>query len=88
METGADLDQLSIWELDEDEAFGGEDYLFPNGYEQIIQNLAQGLEIKLQHPVTEIQYNNQQVTVKTPQGNFQGSAVLITVLWYEDFFQY
>ncbi|VXD20438.1 FAD-dependent oxidoreductase [Planktothrix paucivesiculata] len=79
IETGADLEKLSIWELDEDEAFDGEDYLFPNGYEQIIQNLAQGLEIKLQHPVTEIQYNNQQVTVKTPQGDFSGSAVLITI---------
>lgn len=79
VETGTDLETLSLWEWDEDEAFSGNDYLFPNGYDQIIQNLAKGLEIRLQQQVLEIQSDNQGVSVKTERGNFLADAAVITL---------
>jgi monoamine oxidase len=79
IETGTDLDKLSIWEWDEDEAFGGDDYLFPGGYDRIIQNLAQGIDVKLQQTVRSIDYGNRGVSVTTDKGNFQADVALITL---------
>ena len=56
--SGADLDSLSLWYADEGDGFGGDDYIFPNGYEQIIQGLARGIDIKLEHKVIEIEYGD------------------------------
>lgn len=79
IENGTDLDRLSIWEWDEDEAFGGKDYLFPGGYDQIIQVLAKGIDIKLQQKVMAINYNDSGVLVKTDKGTFQADAIVITL---------
>ena len=79
IENGTDLDKLSIWEWDEDEAFGGKDYLFPGGYDQIIQVLAKGIDVKLQQKVMAINYNDSGVLVKTDKGTFQADAILITL---------
>ncbi|HAZ45876.1 MAG TPA: monoamine oxidase [Cyanobacteria bacterium UBA11369] len=79
VETGTDLQKLSLWEYDEEEAFSGEDYLFPGGYDQIIQNLAKGIEIKLQQQVIEIKYSNRGVAVKTDKGNFEAETAVITL---------
>lgn len=78
-EQAEDPANLSVWEFDEDESFPGDDYLFPGGYDQIIQKLAQGIEIKLNHVVQEISYNNQGVTVITNQGNFTSNATIVTL---------
>ncbi|NER39694.1 MAG: FAD-dependent oxidoreductase, partial [Oscillatoria sp. SIO1A7] len=56
--SGADLDSLSLWYADDSEVFGGDDYLFPNGYDQIIQGLARGIDVKLEHKVIEIEYGD------------------------------
>lgn len=78
-EYGADLEQLSVWEWDEDEVFAGDDWLFPNGYDQIIQGLAKGLNIQLEHQVVAIEYNEQSVTVKTNEETLKGDAVIVTL---------
>ncbi len=79
LDLATDLENISLWELNQDEGFNGDDYLFPNGYEQIINKLAEGLDIKLDHKVTEIKYNEQKVEVKTTKGNFAGDAAIITL---------
>ncbi len=79
LESGADLEALSIWEWDEDDAFEGGDVLFPGGYDQIIQKLAKGLDIQLQQKVTAIEYGNNGVTVKSDRGTFQADAAVITL---------
>ncbi len=79
IETGTDLENLSIWEWDEDESFDGDDYLFPAGYDQIIQNLAKGIDIKLQQTVNAIEYTNKGVLVKTDKENYQADAAIITL---------
>ena len=47
VESGAELEELSLWYADQDEAFGGEDELFPGGYDQITAMLAKNIEIQL-----------------------------------------
>lgn len=79
VETGTDLENLSIWEWDEEESFDGYDYLFTAGYDQIIQNLAKGIDVRLQQKVNAIEYGNKGVLVKTDQGNFQADAAIITL---------
>lgn len=79
VETGTDMSDLSIQEWDEDEAFGGDDFLFPNGYDQIIEILAKNLDIKLKQNVQEVNYTESGVTVKTNQGSFSADAVVITL---------
>ncbi|MBW4493525.1 MAG: FAD-dependent oxidoreductase [Oscillatoria princeps RMCB-10] len=79
VETGTDLQNLSLMAYDEDEAFGGDDYLFPGGYDAIIQGLAKGIDIQLRQKVTGIEYGNKGVTVKTERGSFQADAAVITL---------
>lgn len=79
LELAADLEELSIWEWDEEEAFEGGDYLFPNGYDALVQGLAEDLDIRLNHPVSTVEYGEDGVWVETSQGNFEAEAVLITL---------
>ena len=79
VETGTDMSDLSIQQFDEDEAFAGDDFLFPNGYDQISQILAKDIDIKLQQNVQEINYSGSGVTVKTNAGSFSADAVVITL---------
>lgn len=79
LELAADLEELSIWEWNEEEAFEGGDYLFPNGYDALVQGLAEDLDIHLNHPVSTVEYGEDGVWVETSQGNFEAEAVLITL---------
>ena len=53
-EYGSPARLLSAWYGQEAEEFGGDDVLFPDGYDRIPAYLAQGLDIRLSAEVTEI----------------------------------
>lgn len=53
-EFGASWEETSTWYHDGGEAFGGEDAVFPGGYDQIITHLAHGLTIRTRAPVAAI----------------------------------
>ncbi|MEP1218941.1 MAG: FAD-dependent oxidoreductase [Parvibaculum sp.] len=53
-EYGAPARLLSAWYGDADEAFGGADALFPDGFGQIAAHLARGLDIRLSAEAREI----------------------------------
>jgi monoamine oxidase len=78
-EYAADLDELSLWEWNQDEEQVGHDVVFPGGYDQIIQPLAAGLDIRLGEVVTAVEYNPSGVIIQTNQGNFHGRQAIITV---------
>jgi len=78
-EAAADINELSLWEYDADEEFGGEDVVFPAGYGQLFDILGQGLTIRLGHVVTRIAYADEGVEVQTNQGVFTASAALVTL---------
>lgn len=75
-EYASDISQLSAFYFDEGKQFDGDDLLFVKGYNVISDYLAQGLNIKLNHIVEAIEYNNQLIT---NQGNFQGDKVIVTL---------
>lgn len=71
--------ELSAQTLDDNEEFDGADVLFPQGYAQIPNYLAQGLDLRLGQIVSKITYTNTGVTVKTQDQTYQADYVIITV---------
>lgn len=74
-----DVDQLSTYFIDEGEEFGGEEVVFPQGYDALAQFLAQGLDIRLQEPVSEIRYTDSGVSVVTRSGTLSADRVIVTL---------
>lgn len=75
---GADLSQVSAKRWDQDKSFGADNHLFPGGYDQIAAWLAQGLDVKRSHQVTEISYDASGVKATTSQGAFSGDRAVVT----------
>lgn len=75
----ADLDNLSSWYIDEDEEFGGSSEIFPGGYVQIAEGLAQGLDIRLGEIVQKISYDEDGVTIKTQNNSYSGDRAVVTL---------
>jgi monoamine oxidase len=61
------------------EEFAGGNHVLPGGYVQVVDSLAQGLEIRLNEPVSRIAYDDAGVTVTTPSGDLHGSHTIVTV---------
>ena len=78
-EFAADVADISRFAWERGEAFGGEDVLFPGGYDQIARILAAGLDIRLEHPVQSIDYSGEGVEVKTAAGQFDAERVIVTL---------
>lgn len=78
-EYAADISQLSAFYFDDGKAFDGDDLLLVKGFNVISDYLVKGLNIKLNHIVNSIEYNNQGVNIITNQGNFQGNRVIVTL---------
>ncbi|MBL4647295.1 MAG: FAD-dependent oxidoreductase [Rhizobiales bacterium] len=55
-DTGGPLESLSAYYFDEDDTFDGEDVILTTGYDEILTPLAEGLDIRLGHPVEKIEY--------------------------------
>ncbi|MBL8079041.1 MAG: FAD-dependent oxidoreductase [Anaerolineales bacterium] len=78
LEYGADPDDLSLWNWDQDEELGGAEVVFPDGYNQITDGLAQGLDIRLGVKVDSVRYGGDGVDVETSSGTFGGDKVVVT----------
>jgi len=71
--------EVSLLEYDKNLGFAGHDRLFPDGYAQITDRLAEGTDILLGHEVKQVDYSGTHVDVLTNRGSFQANYVLITV---------
>ena len=79
-EFGADLSDLSILSYDGPSTMRGGDVVFPQGYSQIIDVLAAGRDIRLDHPVAGIDHSGPTVVVNTESGDsFEADRVVVTV---------
>ena len=56
-----------------------DDYMIDGGYREMINRLADGLDIRLESPVQKISYDRHGVTVETERERFEGSHVIVTV---------
>lgn len=77
-EYAGEAERLSIEGYDEGEDMPGEDVLFTDGYDGITDYLADGLDIRLNRPVTAIRYSDRQVEVDAGE-TFIADRVLVTV---------
>lgn len=78
-EFGGSASDLSSYWMDAGEAFDGEDRLFPKGYGQIAEYLAEGVPITLQQVVQTIDTRQDRIHVHTQRGQWTADQVLITV---------
>jgi len=74
-----DSNQLSAHYILEGAEFGGDNVLFPKGYDALINHLATGLDIRLNETVTRITYNETTVTASTTSGTFEADRLLVTL---------
>lgn len=73
------LESLSVDALDEEGVGNGDRYL-PQGYSQLAESLAQGLDIRLNQPVQHIDWSGEVLQVGAEQGDFCICTVPLGVL--------
>ena len=78
-EYAADISELSLFAFDEGDEYGGEDVIFPDGYDQIIDILAEGLDIRLDEVVQRVDYQGDGVSIQTDQSVYEGDRAVITI---------
>ena len=79
-EYGADIRDLSLLSIEGGSAYAGQDVVFPGGYRQIIDTLADGAAIRLRQAVTAIDYSGTGVVLTTSAGaTFEAAGVIVTV---------
>lgn len=72
--------ELSAMYFDDNFNFDGAEHIFPGGYKQIIDVLAEDVEILLKKVVKTIDYSSDKVTVKTSDGEtYTADKVIVTV---------
>lgn len=75
---GAWIEDLAAHGLDDD-AIEGDEVVFPDGYDVLPERLADGLDVRLEHIVTRVDWSDDGVWVRTPHGDFSGDTTVVTV---------
>lgn len=76
---GADAADLDAHGLDDD-AVDGDEVVFPRGYDELATRLAQGLDVRLEHPVARVDWSEDGVVVTTVDGaEFAAATAVLTV---------
>ena len=78
-------EQYGVWigDLDahglDDDAVDGDEVVFPDGYDQLADHLAVGLEVRLEHVVRAVRWSEQGVTITTDRGDVTADRAVVTV---------
>ena len=75
---GAWIDDLDAHGLDDDATLGDE-VVFPDGYDELAARLADGLDIRLGQPVTQVLWKPTGVEVRTGLRSFSAQTAIVTV---------
>ena len=75
---GAWIEHLGAHGLDDD-TVDGDEVVFPDGYDRLPVNIAVGLDVRLEHVVTRVEWSDDGVIVATDHGLFAGSRAIVTV---------
>ena len=78
-EYAADAIELSANHFDDGGAESGGDVLLPDGYDTVVDAVAEGLDVRLGHVVNRIDTSGDRAFVDTSQGRFEAPAVIVTV---------
>lgn len=74
---GAWIEDLAAHGLDDD-AIDGDEVVFPDGYDRLPAGLAEGLDIRLDAPVTAVRWGTD-VRVESAAGVFSAASAIVTV---------
>ena len=77
--TGGDIANLSSKFFDDDEEFSGQDLIITNGYDKVTDLLGQGLDIRLNSRVTEIDYSGTKSLVTANGNSIEADYVIVSV---------
>lgn len=74
------LSVLGVASADREATNGDKNFWLPDGYDQVVSEIEQGVDIRLDHPVVRIVWEEGKAIVYTENGNeFEGKAVLVTI---------
>jgi len=77
---GGDISKLSSNEFYDDKEHKGVDVIVTNGYDNITNYLAKGLDIRYNERVSKVDYTDEtKILVTSTSGTFEASAVVVTV---------
>ncbi len=74
-----DLDRLSSTLYFEGEEFGGPEHIVTNGYDTLAKFLSQGLNIQVNHKVTDIDYTQSRIKITHGTSITEADYVIVTV---------
>ncbi|MDR7087398.1 monoamine oxidase [Aeromicrobium panaciterrae] len=75
---GAWIEDLAAHGLDNDE-IDGDEVVFPDGYGRLPENLAKGLDLRLEHVVSQVRWAADGVTVIVGDETFSADSAVVTV---------
>ena len=75
---GAWIEDLAAHGLDNDE-IDGDEVVFPDGYGRLPEHLAEGLDVRLEHVVSQVRWAADGVTVTADGGTFSADTAVVTV---------
>ncbi|MGI9824879.1 flavin monoamine oxidase family protein [Agromyces sp. Marseille-Q5079] len=75
---GAWIEDLAAHGLDDD-SIDGDEVVFPEGYDRLPQQLAEGLDLRLEHVVSHVRWSADGVVVSTDRGSFAADTTVVTV---------
>lgn len=78
-EYAGSTEQLSARWYDAAETFPGADALFVNGFQTIIEHLAQGVDVRLEQVVQRVEWASAAVSVVTDKGIHSADAAILTL---------
>ena len=78
-EYATDAVNLSANHFDDGADEAGGDALLPEGYDQVVAAVANGLDVRLGHVVSSVDTSGDRAIVVTSQGKFEAGAVVVTV---------
>lgn len=76
---GADSDQINLQAYNAQEEYGGEDVIFPEGYEGILQALSGAYQLRLADPVRSVAHDSGGVVIASEGGTFDYDAAIVTL---------
>ncbi|MDU0367989.1 NAD(P)/FAD-dependent oxidoreductase [Microbacterium sp. KSW4-17] len=63
----------------DDDTVNGDEVVFPQGYDELASNFAEGLDVRLDHAVSRVRWSSEGAEVETARGTFRARHVVVTV---------
>lgn len=79
-EYGGAIERLSAYWFDSDEEFAGDEWVLYDGYQSVVEYLAQDLDIRLEQEVVKVEYERDTaVIVKNKTMTYQAAQVIVSL---------